>query len=137
MIPQISIIDIIRLQRKHFSFKTQNNTCYVLTCRIHGESMFFYNGQEHLVKRGDVLYIPAGTSYFQTCEEESLICFHLNISGQVLSDIKLWSVQNQEKMCKLFERAECLWKEKPSNYEFLCMSILYEIISHIQICTDD
>ena len=40
-------------------------------------------------------------------------------------------------MCELFERAEQLWKEKPLNYEFMCMSILYEIISHIQICTDN
>lgn len=137
MIPQISIIDIIRLKRKHFRFKTQNKACYVLTCRIHGESLFFYNDQEHLVKRGDVLYIPAGSSYSQSCEEESLICFHLNISGQVLPDIKLFSIRDQEKMCELFERAEHLWKKKSSNYEFLCMSILYEIISHIQICMGD
>ena len=137
MIPQISILDIIRFKREHFCFKTENKACYVLSCRIRGESLFFYNGQDHLVKKGDVLYIPAGASYSQSCEEETLICFHLNISGQVLSGIELFSIQNQEKMCELFERAEQLWKEKPSNYEFLCMSILYEIISHIQICTDD
>lgn len=137
MIPQISIIDIIRFKRKQFSFKTENKSCYVLTCRIRGESFFFYNGHEHLVKRGDVLYIPACASYSQSCEEETLICFHLNISGQVLPDMELFSIRDQEKMCRLFERAEQLWKEKPSNYEFLCMSILYEIISHIQICTDD
>ena len=40
-------------------------------------------------------------------------------------------------MCELFERAERLWKEKPTNYEPLCMSVLYEIISNIHIFTDD
>jgi AraC-like DNA-binding protein len=133
MIPQISIIDIIRFKREHFCFKTENKACYVLTCRIRGESLFFCNGEEFLAKRGDVLYIPTGSSYTQSCEEETLICFHLNISGQALSDMALFSVQDPQKMCELFERAERLWREKPTNYEFLCMSLLYEIISNVHI----
>jgi len=136
-IPQISILDIIRFSRKHFSFETENKACYVLSCRIQGESLFFYNGEEHLVKKGDVLYIPAGSSYSQTCEEETVVYFHLNISGQVLSGIQLFSMRDPKKTCDLFERAEQLWKQKPPNYEFLCMSILYEIIFNIRICTDD
>ena len=63
MIPQITISDIIQLKRKHCSFKTQNKACYVLTCRIKGESLFFYNGEEHLVKKGEILYIPANTDF--------------------------------------------------------------------------
>ena len=51
MIPQISIVDIIRFKRKHFRFKTENKDFYVLTCRIHGESLFFYNDKEYLAKR--------------------------------------------------------------------------------------
>jgi len=137
MIPQISIIDIIRFKRKQFRYKTENKACYVLTCRIRGGSLFYYNCQEHLVNRGNVLFIPAGASYSQSCEEETVICFHLNISGQVLTNIELFAIRDPEKMCRLFERAEQLWKEKPSNYEFLCMSILYEIIFYIRICPDD
>jgi hypothetical protein len=41
MIPQISIVGIIRLKRKQFNFKTENKSFYVLTCRINGESSFF------------------------------------------------------------------------------------------------
>ena len=137
MIPQISIVDIIRFKRKHFRFKTENKAFYVLTCRIQGESLFFYNGKEYLAKRGDILYIPAGSSYTQSCDEETLICFHLNISGQVLPSMELFSAQDRERTCELFKQAERLWKEKPSNYEFLCMSILYEILSSIRICTND
>ena len=136
MIPQIAIVDIIQFKRKHFSFKTQNKAFYVLTCRIKGESLFFYNNEEHLVKKGDILYIPAGSSYSQACEEETLICFHLSISGQVSPNIEIFSIKDQEKICELFVRAERLWRKKPSNYEFACMSILYEILSNVQICTD-
>ena len=137
MIPQTTISDIIQLKRKHFSFKTQNKACYVLTCRIEGESLFFYNGEEHLVKKGDILYIPAGSSYSQACEKETLICFHLTISGQVSPNIEIFSSKDREKICELFVRAARLWKQKPSNYEFMCMSILYEILSNVQIRADE
>jgi AraC-like DNA-binding protein len=135
MIPQISIIDIIQLNRERFSCKTENKSCYVLACRIEGKSSFFYNGEERLVKRGDVLYIPAGSSYFQTSEKETVVCFHLNILGQVSPNMETFSVKDKERMCELFVRAEQLWRQRPSNYEFMCMSILYEIVSNIRICT--
>ena len=136
-IPQISIIDIVKFERNNFSFKTQNKACYVLTCRTEGESLFFYNSEDHLVKRGDVLYIPAKSSYSQKSEHETLFCFHLNISGQVSSQIQVFSPNDRDRICDLFLSAEQLWNQKPHNYEFLCMSILYEIISKIQICTDE
>jgi AraC-like DNA-binding protein len=133
MIPQISIVDVIRFKRNSFSFKTENKAVYVLTCRIQGESLFFYNDKEFVAKRGDVLYIPAGSSYNQACENETIICFHLNICGWVLPDMALFQSQDKERTCKLFERAERLWKEKSKNFELLCMSILYEILSGIEI----
>ena len=135
VIPQITIIDVIKFKRNNFNFKTENKACYVLTCRIDGESLFFYNDEERLVKKGDILYIPTGSSYSQACESETLVCFHLNIMGQVSSEIKVFSPKDRDKICDLFLRAQKLWKQKEPNYEFLCMSILYEILSNIQICT--
>ena len=136
-VPQISIIDVIKFKRNNFSFKTESKACYVLTCRIDGESLFSYNDGEHLVKKGDVLYIPAGSSYSQSCERETLVCFHLNVMGRVSSEIEVFPSRNSDKICNLFSRAEQLWKKKESKYEFLCMSILYEILSEIQICANE
>ena len=90
----------------------------------------------HLAKRGDILYIPVGASYSQKCESETLICFHLNIPGQVTSEIKLFSQADSNKICALFSNAEYLWRSRPENYEFMCMSVLYKILSEIRICED-
>ena len=136
-IPKISILNVIKLNRNNFSFKTENKSCYVLACRIEGKSLFSYNGVEHEVKRGDILYIPAGSSYSQTCESETLVCFHLNITGQVSSEFKVFSPNDKDKICSLFLKAEELARHKKSNYEFLCMSVLYEILSYIQISSDN
>ena len=53
-IPQVSILDIIQLKRENFRFKTENKACYVLTCRIEGESLFFYNQKAQLVQKGEI-----------------------------------------------------------------------------------
>ena len=138
-LPQISIIDIIKLKRNNFSFKTENKFCYVLTCRTDGESLFFYGEKEQLVKRGDILYIPEKSSYSQRCDKETLVCFHLNVSGRISSEIKMFSPSDSERdrICNLFIKAEQIWKERPENYELSCMSILYEIMAQIQLFKDD
>ena len=133
MLPYMTIMDIISLSRNNFSFKTENKAFYVLTCRIAGESLFFYNNEEHLVTKGDVLYIPAGASYSQICKQETVICFHLNISGHVSLNMELFPAQDREKICRLFVRAAQLWDARPANYELTCMSILYEIMANTHI----
>lgn len=133
--PVISINEIIRFDRQNFSFKTENKFCYVLVCRISGESLFFYNNQTRLVKRGEILYIPTGANYSQKCDEETLICFHLSVSGRISNRIEVFTPKNADKICELFIKAERLWRLKPANYEFLCMSVLYEIIANTEICS--
>ncbi len=136
-LPQISIIDIIKSERGQLSIKTENKSCYVLTCRTEGESLFFYHHQEHQVKRGDILYIPKNSSYAQKCTHETVVFFHLDIVGQVSTKMKKFSPEDREEICTLFLRAEELWKNKPQNFEFMCMAVLYEIISHIELCADE
>ena len=133
MLPEISIIDIIQLERSNFSIKTENKSCYVITCRIEGESLFFYDNRDTLVKKGQILYIPTGSNYSQKCESETIICFHIKISGKISSKIQLFSPDDPQKICDLFLKAAYFWKQKSSNHELLCMSILYEILSYTTI----
>jgi AraC-like DNA-binding protein len=49
--------------------------------------------------------------------------------------MELFLVKDEERMCELFVRAEQLWRQRPTNFEFMCMSILYEIVANIRICT--
>lgn len=137
MLPHISIIDIIQLERKKFSIETENKSCYVITCRIKGESLFFYDNKDALVKRGEVLYIPTGSNYSQKCESETIVCFHIKVSGKISSKIQVFSPGDTQQICDLFLKAVQLWKQKGQNYELLCMSILYEILSFTTIFEEE
>lgn len=128
-LPTFTILDIIHFKRNNMHLNTENKFCCVMSCRINGESLFFYNNQTHKIKRGDVLYIPTGSSYSQECNKEEIICFHLSTTGHVSSKMQSFKSHNPDKMCELFIKASNFWKKRPRNYEYLCMSVLYEIIA--------
>jgi AraC-like DNA-binding protein len=81
------------------------------------------------VRRGDVLWIPIGSSYSQRCEKESLICFHLSVSGAVSPEIGVFSTQDPDGIIELFKKAERVHRRRPKNHEYLCHALLYEIIA--------
>ena len=128
-IPNYKILDIIRLERRNFSMATENKSCVVLSCRLSGESLFFYNGGKYFVRPGDVLYIPAGANYTQECEAEELICIHLAVSGCVDAHFGIFTVEDPSAMCDMFCRAWELWKKQNQSDAYLCMSLLFQIMA--------
>jgi len=123
------ILDIIEMKRKTTRIKTLNKSCYVLSCRLSGESTFFNNNKKYTIKQGDVLYIPFGASYYQECKEEEIVAFHLSISGNPANEIQVFTPDDPDKICSLFSHAASVWNRKTNNYVYHCMSDLYEIVA--------
>ena len=72
-IPFLNVSEVIHIERENTKIKTTNKSCYVISCRISGESTFYYNGQELTVKRGDILFVPFGATYIQSTEYEEIV----------------------------------------------------------------
>lgn len=132
-IPVVKILDIIQINRENIRLKTNNKNCYVISCRIKGESLFFYNNSYHAVRKGDILYIPYGASYTQECQNEEIICFHLEAYNPLAEKILIFKNNNPEEVCRLFKAAADEWKSQKPSYACRCMSILYEILSMCNI----
>lgn len=127
-IPTFQIIDVIKIKRQSQSLTTNNKQCSVLSCRIIGESLFFYNNNQLIAKRGNVMYIPVGSSYKQQTNGEEIICFHLIANDFNFDRLQLFSNNSPDTICSLFIKAYDLWSNKVPNYQLRCISILYEII---------
>ena len=123
------IIDIIRLKRNNVELNTINKACYCLSCRLNGESLFFYNNESLIAKRGDLLYIPKNCTYSQKTEGEEIVCFHLQAYRGSFSELTISANNFSDKICSLFDKAEILWQQKKDNYYYDCLSILYKILS--------
>ena len=130
--PIVRIRHIIRIKRNVFKQKTVNKSSCVLSCRVSGESSFFFAGSQHIAKSGDVVYVPYGSTYYQESNEEETICFHFDAHCDMKDDILICPTENREKVCELFVQAANIWEEKAANYGCRCMSIFYEILS---LCT--
>lgn len=132
-VPILKIIDIVKLNRVDFKFNTTNKSCIVLSCRTKGKSLFFNKNNTYYINRGDILYIPLGCSYKQESNNEEVIYFHLESYTDLCTKIKLQKTDYPDYICSLFEKCYDLYLKKETNYEYYCMSILYEILSHINI----
>lgn len=128
--PEIfEIIDIIRIKRDSIELKTDNKVCSCLSCRLDGESLFFYNDTEIIVKKGNVLYIPKNCSYSQKTFGEEIVCFHLATYRNNLRQLTLSTNIFSDEICCLFDEAETLWRLNSTKYYYKCLSNLYKIIS--------
>ena len=125
----LELHDVFTLTRENKAIVTKNKSTYVLSCRIEGESSFFYDNQEYKVKRGDILYIPKGAEYSQKSEYEKLIFFHFNAIGELSNKIQIFTPENKDKICNLFSSVYKIWSEKKENYYYQCTGELYKIIS--------
>lgn len=123
------IIDIVRLKRNSREIKTFNKSCSCLSCRLDGESLFFYNNDELTVKKGDILYIPKNCSYSQKTTGEEAVCFHLATYRNNLRQLTVLTSNNSDEVCTLFDESELLWRQKKDNYYYSCLSNLYKILS--------
>ena len=121
------ILEVVNIKREANTFKTINKDCFVLSCRIRGESTFFYNGNSFDVGMGDVLYIPRGATYQQTCQDEEIIAIHLALEGYTPKEVGICTPEDPQQMCLLFQSIYTHWHEKTSCSVYHCMADLYTI----------
>lgn len=133
--PLFKILAVEMVDRKHFNMKTVNKSCYVISCRLKGESLFLQNGKSNMARRGDILYIPFGSTYLQESKQETVIYIHLETYSDISSDLKIYKSSKPDYVCSLFKKCYDEFKGKKTNYEYICLSILYEILSLMNLTT--
>ena len=123
------IIDILKVERNYCgTFATENIYYHVFSCRKSGECLFENETESFRVRKGDITYISAGSSYQQTDHYDVLYCIHFSVSENIPLTMRKFTFDDPDYICGLFERAETLWRTKESNYYYLCLGILYTII---------
>lgn len=127
------IREVIRIKRDFFVKKTVNKSCFVLSCRISGQSHFYFDDSSFSANRGDVLYIPYGSSYRQETAKEEVIALHLEAYSAAPNKIMLLKPDDPERVCELFEKCCCEFVGKADNYEYRCMALLFEILAQLHL----
>ena len=135
--PQLKLLVVSRIKRKNSRINTTDKNCFVISCRIKGKSLFLYNNKTTSVKPGDILYIPEGSDYKQETESEEVIYIHFDSYSQLPKNIKIFSPSDCGTICNLFNKCYKEYAEKEKNYQYRCMSILYEILAYMELNEND
>ena len=103
--------------------------------------VFYQNGKERYdfeggasltVQRGDVLFLPRGTSYtVSELSPGSCIAINFDVSEQIESPF-VWHLKNVGEAEALFSQAAQLWHQKQFGYSMRCKELLYGIINQMQ-----
>jgi len=130
------IQEVVHVKRENMRIKTDCKETYVLSCRLSGESMFFYKGDAKKVIPGDVLYIPYGANYSQSCQAEEIVAIHLDVNGDMPKEMQIITTEDPEEMCLLFGEIAQAWKAKTIESFYGCMANLYKIVALTHIADD-
>lgn len=130
------IQEVVHVKRENMRIKTDCKETYVLSCRLSGESMFFYKGEAKKVIPGDVLYIPYGANYSQSCQAEEIVAIHLDVNGDMPKEMQIITTEDSEEMCLLFGEIAQAWKAKTTESFYRCMANLYKIVALTHIADD-
>lgn len=131
MLTLMNIQEVVRLKRVNYKSKTTNKSHFVISCRINGESSFFCDNETIPVKRGDILYIPSGSTYSQCCKEEDVIYIHFVPLAAAPDKLLFTRSEDPDAICALFLKCYREFTDKKENFLYRCMALLYEIVSHI------
>lgn len=127
------ILDIIHCTRGAMHLTTKNKGCSVISCRLQGSAAFHTGAKSYAVHAGDILYIPAKSSYTQSTDGEEIIALHLEILGHSYTEIQHISPQDPQQIYSCFRKMNTLWQEKPPAYPYTCTALLYQLIAHTGI----
>lgn len=104
---------------------------YGLAFNTGGVKRYVFNdGEELVVKKNYIIFLPQNSSYVVSDEEEG-DCFAINfrLSKQPMLSPFAMNIKNSGKMLDMFRTAEKSFKVKNNGYIPECMSAVYGVIS--------
>lgn len=116
--------------RKKGAFPTNPRPFSVVSLRIRGNAVFYEENNTTYVSEGDVLFVPENTAYWQECDtDDEVIAIHLTLDKPLSSNIFKISPENFQSVLPLFKKLEKMYGENKEANHFVCLSLLYEILS--------
>ncbi len=126
----ITIHEILRFTRKSIFYNTEKRDFYVLSCRLRGETVFYYNEKEIPADPRHCLLLPPNIAYAQRSSDEEIICVHFSADCAPLQE-PLSLPCNTPGMAQRFLNLHKAWEQKERGYLLQCKSIFYAILHEL------
>lgn len=128
--PVLSIVGVEHLKLAGGTFDVAAREYSALAFRISGNSTIGTGGREYLTNTNDILYLPQNMGYTAQYTDTEMVVIHF-VTAQDDSEIEVYTIQNSEKLYKMFLQAHLYWQNKEPGFAVYTMSLLYAILGTI------
>ena len=133
-----NIINIKNLKWPQISIDVSHHRIYhrnfdVLAFITEGSANYVFEGKEHHINAGDVVYLSKGSDFFRPISTKSFSMIYIDFefdtaSGEVLP---CEIFKDMQSLGTTFLKLSTVWNNKKISYYSECMSILYSIYSKL------
>ena len=132
-----NILSVLKLHWRSGSDYAKGRPYHALSIRLDGDAEFLANGEIYPVSRGEIIYVPKGSSYRITARKnESIIVVHFDILDNEERNFEVFKPNNPEIMSELFMKMHTAWSERAVGFEYRVESLFARVMEekHFNIC---
>lgn len=111
--------------------KRNNRSCWGVIMKFEGETEYICNGQNYISNKNNMVILPKGSNYEWHCTKSG---YFYNIEfdcDKTFDYIFSFSINNSEKILKIFKDLEYKRVLKSPFFELECIKGTYDIILHL------
>ncbi len=123
------ILDVIELNQKNINTMNSNRNFNALSFRYYADTVLQTEEKDYKLMDNSVCFVPSYVTYRRISYKESLIVVHFNISNCTFKKIEVFTPENAITYQNLFKQILNCWHSKETGYEYICNSLLYQILS--------
>ena len=126
----LKIISSFHKKSKGYA-KINNRAHHSFIIRIKGSGEYFFENRSVKVAEGEMIFVPAGSSYTKTAEGEKL---YTSINFQAnLDDLhpKVYSLNDFYGANFIYESFSELWNFGTQSDKYKCISVFYDLMSYV------
>lgn len=126
----LELLGIYKIHRDNLSRQSTPERSYdSLSARISGQGTLRVEKKTYTLQRGDLLYIPQNTNYYQQTQRETIIAIHFICHGNYQRrSLEVIHVEDVEKIEELLLEMERIWAERKQGYQYRCTAMLYQLL---------
>ena len=128
----VKIISSVHKPSKPYG-KIESRLTHGFIFRIKGAAEYLIEGKRLTLRSGEFIFLPKGSSYEYTVEDsENSLYTSINFQATVKSaSVRVYSLDSFPNTAYIAQSFTELWKFGSESDKYKCLSLLYDLLSHV------
>ena len=128
----VKIISSVHKESKPYG-KIESRLAHGFIFRIKGTTEYLFGEKRVTLRRGELIFLPKGASYEYTVEDsEKSLYTSINFQATLTNpSVRVYSFDSFHNAAHIAQSFTELWKFGSESDKYKCLSMLYDLLSHL------